>query len=144
MKLEYKKRVKNTLVDTNSILIEMDPSNKQDQEFPGHEFAYYVFKQLPEIDTHAKHVKEHAIYAIDDDVLVNSEEVHVSIPGEKLHQIQQSNEFYTNICKILQNQILSFGSPYFIKDGLFMRYVTDSRHTFETISYRKNYGITMC
>ena len=44
---EYIKGIKNTLADTMSRLIEIDPQVKQDAEPEGYEFGYYTFDSLP-------------------------------------------------------------------------------------------------
>ena len=47
---EYIKGIKNTLVDTMSRLIEIDPKVQQEPEPEGYEFGYYVFDNLPNIE----------------------------------------------------------------------------------------------
>ena len=46
---EYIKGIKNTLVDTMSRLIEIDPQVQQEPEPEGYESGYYVFDSLPDI-----------------------------------------------------------------------------------------------
>ena len=47
---EYIKGIKNTLMDTMSRLIEIDPQVQQEPEPEGCEFGYYVFDNLPNIE----------------------------------------------------------------------------------------------
>ena len=47
---EYIKGIKNTLVDTMSMLIEIDSQVQQEPETEGYEFGYYVFDNLPNIE----------------------------------------------------------------------------------------------
>ena len=47
---EYIKGIKNTLADTMSRLIEIDPQVKQDIEPEGYEFGYYTFDPLPTME----------------------------------------------------------------------------------------------
>ena len=47
---EYIKGIKNTLADTMSRLIEIDPQIQQEPEPEGYEFGYYVFDNLPNIE----------------------------------------------------------------------------------------------
>ena len=47
---EYIKGIKNTLADTMSILINMDPQIQLEPETEGYEFGYYTFDQLPELE----------------------------------------------------------------------------------------------
>ena len=46
---EYIKGIKNTLADTMSRLIEIDPQSEQEPEPKGYAFGYYVFDNLPNI-----------------------------------------------------------------------------------------------
>ena len=47
---EYIKGIKNTLADTMSRLIEIDPHVQSEVEPEGYEFGYYTFDQLPALD----------------------------------------------------------------------------------------------
>ena len=47
---EYIKGIKNTLADTMSRLIEIDPQVQLEVEPEGYEFGYYTFDQLPALD----------------------------------------------------------------------------------------------
>ena len=49
---EYIKGIKNTLVDTMSHLIEIDPQIQSEPEPEGYEFGYYTFDQLPTLEVH--------------------------------------------------------------------------------------------
>ena len=47
---EYIKGIKNTLADTMSRLIDIDPQIQQDSEPEGYEFGYYSFDTLPAME----------------------------------------------------------------------------------------------
>ena len=47
---EYIKGIKNTLADTMSQLIDINPKIQQDSEPEGYEFGYYTFDTLPAIE----------------------------------------------------------------------------------------------
>ena len=51
---EYIKGIKNTLADTMSRLIEIDPQiqSEPEPEPEGYEFGYYTFDSLPALDIH--------------------------------------------------------------------------------------------
>ena len=49
---EYIKGIKNTLADTMSRLIEIDPHIQSEPEPEGYEFGYYTFDLLPAVDVH--------------------------------------------------------------------------------------------
>ena len=46
---EYIKGIKNTLADTISRLIDIDPQIQPEPEPEGYEFGYYTFDQLPDL-----------------------------------------------------------------------------------------------
>ena len=50
IQFEYKKGIKNTLANTMSRLVNIDPATKQEDEPPGCEFGYYLFDPLPPIE----------------------------------------------------------------------------------------------
>ena len=47
---EYIKGIKNTLADTMSRLIDIDPQIQPEPEPKGYEFSYYTFDQLPALE----------------------------------------------------------------------------------------------
>ena len=47
---EYIKGIKNTLADTMSRLIEIEPQIQQEPELEGYKFGYYTFDDLPNIE----------------------------------------------------------------------------------------------
>ena len=49
---EYIKGIKNTLADTMSHLINIDPQIQSEPEPEGHEFGNYTFDQLPAMEIH--------------------------------------------------------------------------------------------
>ena len=52
----------------------------------GHEFDYYIFEQLPEINTQTKNMKEHIVYAMDE-AIPGKDEVHLSIKDEEIKKL---------------------------------------------------------
>ena len=56
---EYIKGIKNTLADTMSRLIDIDPQIQQDSEPEGYEFGYYTFDTLPTMEvSHVETTKQ--------------------------------------------------------------------------------------
>ena len=47
---EYIKGIKNTLADTMSRLIDIDPQTQQGSEPEGYKFGYYTFDTLPAVE----------------------------------------------------------------------------------------------
>ena len=68
---EYIKGIKNTLANTMSRLIDIDPQIQQDSEPEGYEFGYYTFNTLPameisNINTAKKTSSENKKYVLED------------------------------------------------------------------------------
>ena len=47
---QYIKGIKNTLADTMSRLIDIDPQVQPEPELEGYEFGYYIFHELPSLE----------------------------------------------------------------------------------------------
>ena len=77
---EYIKGIKNTLADTMSRLIEIDPQTQQESEPEGYEFGYYSFDSLPSIEVTNVNVTQNV--STDDKNTEITELHHVPIPDE--------------------------------------------------------------
>ena len=89
--------MKNTLDDTISRLIDINPHNLQP---PGHEYRYYVFESLSEIETQTQPLKEQEISNIDTAIPINDSEIQLSIKEKKkLYQLQQADILWTTYVK---------------------------------------------
>ena len=72
---EYIKGIKNTLVDTMSHLIDVDPQIQLEPEPKGHEFGYYTFNPLPALEIH--NIQTSSTVSTQDD---NSQELLCALP----------------------------------------------------------------
>ena len=77
---KYIKGIKNTLADTMSQLIDIDPQVQQDSEPEGYEFGYYTFDTLPAIEVTSVETKQ--------DVSDNDK----SDPDEKVIELPLNND----------------------------------------------------
>ena len=119
---EYIKGIKNTLADTMSRLIEIDPSVEQIPEEDGHEYGYYAFDILPPMKTEKFEINE----VNDDDKIdkeLNEPKGNPNLPQivsklENLIQLQLEDPFCDNIIKQLNKGNLIERQPYFIEDYL--------------------------
>ena len=98
---EYIKGINNTLADTMSRLIEIDPQIDQEPEEDGYKFRYYAFDVLPPIE----------VQEIDDNKDNDDSEDIPNFPIdvnklENLIQLQINNAFCSNIIKQLHKTIL--------------------------------------
>ena len=87
---EYIKGIKNTLADTMSHLINIDPQIQSEPELEGHEFGYYTFDSLPALEV--LNIQTSSAASTQDDK--NHESVHeLPIDNELLTKLQQKDEF---------------------------------------------------
>ena len=127
-----------------SRLIKITPDVKCEEEPEGFEFGYYAFEDLEPI-----HTSERIDYIMD----IHQNQSDVAIPDDikvewgltpiQIKKAQQKDKF----CKEQYNKILK-GSlpnthPYYIKDGILMRYTTDNKQRFETIVVPEHYTLAL-
>ena len=95
---EYIKEIKNTLADTMSCLINIDPQIQSEPEPEGCEFGYYTFNSLPALEV--QDFQTSAIGTTHDD---NVDDFLGNLPIENkmLAKLQQKDE----VCKNIFNQI---------------------------------------
>ena len=87
-------KVKNTLDDTMSSLIDIDPEIKHESDPRGYEFHYYVSVQLQDIDikTKTKDRKQHVIHTIDEIIPTKDKVLDLPITNDEL-QSYKNREF---------------------------------------------------
>ena len=134
---EYIKGIKNTLADTMSRLIEIDPSVEQIPEEDGHEYGYYAFDILPPMKTEKFEINE----VNEDDKMdkeLNEPKDNPNLPQsvsklENLIQLQLEDPFCDNIIRQLNKGNLIERQPYFIEDYLLHRIIKEQDQQYETI-----------
>ena len=94
---EYIKGIKNTLMDTMSRLIEIDPQVQQEPEPKGYEFGYYVFDNLPNIEVTNIESTLNSITDIETKDISGNNFQGFSIDGDVLQKLQQDDVFCRNI-----------------------------------------------
>ena len=128
---EYIKGIKNTLADTMSRLIDINPQIQQDPEPEGYEFGYYTFDTLPamevsNIDTTPETSSENGL-----DVMDNI--IKLPLTDDMLSYLQSQDTFCSHIIAQLEKGNIKDGQTYKIQNRLLKRYVTDGDKTYETI-----------
>ena len=83
---EYIKEIKNTLADTVSRMIEVDPQTHQESEPEGFEFGYYTFDSLPAMEV--SNIDATQDTSINDGNKELTEILNVPLPDETLSQLQ--------------------------------------------------------
>ena len=90
--MTYIKGIKNTLADTMSRLIQIDPEAKLNPEPEGYEFGYHAFEDIQEIKVSTE--KE--------PITLPQEEIRLPLSDEKLLALQAKDKFCNDISNKLQ------------------------------------------
>ena len=126
---EYIKGINNTLADTMSHLINIDPQVQLEPELEGHEFGYYMFNPLPALEIQDIQTSSIGIThdGNDDDVLCN-----LLINNNLLAKLQQKDEFCKNIFNQIEKGNIVEGHLYKMNNKLLKRLILDGNNTYET------------
>ena len=127
-----------------SRLIKITPDAKLEEEPEGFEFGYYAFEDLECIQTST--MKSHIMaihqdqfkHAIPDDITVEW-----GLTPKQIIQVQQKDRFCKEQnAKILKGSLPST-HPYYMQDGILMKYTTDKKQRFETIVVPEHYTLAL-
>ena len=130
---KYIKGIKNTLADTMSRLIDIDPQVQQESEPEGYEFGYYTFDTLPALEVSNVETSSNTMLHIDDTKNSNDVLWELPINNKTLSKLQQKDIFCNNILKQIEKGNIKEGHLYVIKDNVLKRYVVDGNNTYETV-----------
>ena len=126
---EYIKGIKNTLADTMSRMINIDPQVQPEPEPEGHEFGYYTFNLLPALEVHDIQTSSTGTTQDDniDDFLFK-----LPIDDNMLAKLQQKDEFCKNILQQMDKGNIVNGHLYKIDNNILKRFIVDGNDTYET------------
>ena len=130
---EYIKGIKNTLADTMSRLININPQVQQDYEPEGYEFGYYTFDTLPTLEVSNVETTQDTSVCVNDDNDVNNNLLELPIDNDMLFRLQHKDRFCVNILSQIEKGNIIEGQLYVIQEKLLKRYVVDGDNTYETI-----------
>ena len=130
IKFEYIKGIKNTLADTMSRLIQIDPEAKLQPEQEGYEFGYHAFEDMEPIEYETNVVDS---TTLKDPIPLPGEEIKLPLEDEKLKQLQQKDKFCKEVTEKLSKGQLQNGQPYYQEEGIIKRFVEDGKQRFEAI-----------
>ena len=130
---EYIKGIKNTLADTMSRLINIDPQVQQDSEPEGYEFGYYTFDTLPMLEVSNIETTQDTTVCVNDNNNVNNNLLELPIDNDMLFQLQQKDRFCANVLAQIEKGNIIERQLYIIKNKLLKRYVVDGDNMYETI-----------
>ena len=130
---KYIKGIKNTLADTMSKLINIDPQVQQGSEPEGYEFSYYTFDTLPMLEVSNIETTQDISVCVNDNNDPNNNLLELPIDNDKLFQLQQKDRFCVNILAQIEKGNIIEGQLYVVQNKLLKRYVVDGNNTYETI-----------
>ena len=94
---KYIKGIKNTLADTMSRLINIDPQVQQESEPEGYEFGYYTFDTLPALEVSNVETSSNTTLPVDDTENSNDVLWELPINNKTLSALQQKDIFCNNM-----------------------------------------------
>ena len=130
IQFEYIKGIKNTLADTMSRLIQIDPEVKLCPEQEGYEFGYYAFEDMKPIKCEVQEIKT---TQLNDLIPLPQEEIKLPLSDKRLQALQAKDKFCKDISNKLQQGQLQSRNPYYIENGILKKFVEDGKQKFEVI-----------
>ena len=103
---EYIKGIKNTLADTMSRLVALDPDNQLVDEPEGFEYGYYAFDNIDPIETQIEINEMTKRKGVETPVNLLNKEITLPIEDNKLIELQKKDKFCKNILNMLANSKL--------------------------------------
>ncbi|MCG8621022.1 MAG: reverse transcriptase, partial [Proteobacteria bacterium] len=147
IEFKYIKGIKNTLADTMSRLVQIDPDIQLSEEEEGKEYGYAIFESLPPLLTKDEinsllqgKVSYEELHSLDtnkknpdkeDPIFLPDEEIKLPLSDNKLIQLQKRDKFCKNLLNQLESGKLSPRDPYYIEDNILKRCIDDKKQRFE-------------
>ena len=136
LKLEWIQGIKNTLADSLSRLLEVDPEAKLQPEKEGHEFGTFCFENIsetgeisPDFWTPLKDTVEHLEIVHNESTV---KEVHLPLSTKQIIQLQKNDTEARNIVDKLRKE-KNNAKMFILHDGVLCRLWTEERETFRCI-----------
>ena len=130
---EYIKGIKNTLVDTMSRLIALDPDNQLVDELEGFEYGYYAFDNIDPIQMQVEINEMTNKVRVETPINLPGKEITLPIEDNKLIELQKEDKFCKNILNMLASNKLHNKNPYYIGNEILKRCIDENKQRFEVI-----------
>ena len=128
---EYIKGIKNTLADTMSRLITIDPQIQQETEPKGYEFGYYSFDTLPTIEISNIEMTQEIAKKEEKDIAEKL--LALPLDHDMLVKLQLQDMDCANILTQIERGNIKKGQMYTVQNKLLRRYVIDGDKTYEAL-----------
>ena len=132
---EHISGVQNTLADTLSRIIRVDPDMKPDPEKEGYEFGYSCFKELPpaEVFNVEEMVMKEVKLQPDDEISIPERECKLPVPTVKLCTLQLQDMLCQKRAKQVNTDTDTARSYYIDTDGILRKLLQDNEKVFNTV-----------
>ena len=128
LQFEYVKGIKNTLVDTMSRLVQLDPALKQEPELEGYQFGKPLKKEpAEEVVATVQEGTDSESEPIPPDFKVTW-----GVTPAELKEMQSEDKLCTRIMLQMTKQGEKALHPYYLEGGILKKYVYDAKQQFET------------
>ena len=134
LKFEYIKGIKNTLADTMSRLVKLNPDIQLEREPNGYQFGKPPPEEVSSNDLEPKLIyiapisPEHDLHK---DPIPLRGQIQWGISLEDLLIAQREDKFCKNIRERIQKEGSNSVYPYYLEDEMLMRYIDDNKQRFE-------------
>ena len=135
IKFEHISGIKNTLADTLSRIIKVDPEAQPECGKEGYKFSYSCFKELPPVEVFeveekiAKDVKLQP----DVDIGIPEMECTLPVPKAKLRELQLKDELCQKEARQVNTNTDTSRSYYIDRDGVLRKILEDNEEVFQTM-----------
>ena len=128
LQFEYVKGIKNTLVDTISRLVQLDPAIKQEPEPEGYQFGQPLKKELAE---EVVATVQEGMDSENEPITLDPKVTWGVTPAE-LKEMQSEDKLCTRIMSQMTKQGEKALHPYYLEGGILKKYVYHAKQQFET------------
>ena len=131
---EHISGVKNTLADTLSRIVKVDPDIQSESEQIGYEFGYSCFEELLAIEvfTVEEKVAKHVNLLLDKEIGIPELECTLPVPKGKLHHLQLKDEMCKKRARQVHMGADSSKTYYIDEDGILRKLLEDNEEVFKT------------
>ena len=131
---EHISGIQNTLADTLSRIVRMDPDMRQEPEKQGYELGYSFFEELPpEVFNVEETITKDMKLQPDEEIGIPETECTLPVPIEKLRNLQLHDGLYQKKAKQVKTNTDTSKSYYIDADGVLMKLWQDNEEVFNTI-----------